>query len=138
MAWFDLGAVNWLAVLVAFVASFLFGFWFYSPAGLFPLWKRLGRISDDDMKSANMVVAFGGTLLGNLLGVIVLAVLMGGLGIDDWTGGLALGALIGLVFRGGAHAIHNGFAVRHPGITVIDAVHDAVGLALAGVVLGLF
>ncbi|MFP5359944.1 MAG: DUF1761 domain-containing protein [Actinomycetes bacterium] len=138
MDWLTLEGINWIAVLVAFLATFAIGFWWYSDAGFFKVWRRLGRISREDMEGASMGVAFGGTIVANALGVILLAVLMNGLGIDDWAGGLVLGALVGLIFRGGAHALHNGFAIRHPGITVIDAAHDTVGLAVAGLVLGLF
>jgi hypothetical protein len=45
--------------------------------------------------------------------------------------------VLGLVFKGGAHAGHNGFALRAPLITVLDSAHDAVGLAVAGLVLAL-
>ena len=81
-------------------------------------------------------VAFGGTFLGSALGVILLALLMVGLGVEGWAAGLATGALVGLVFRGGAHAIHNGFAVRHPGVTLLDLAHDTIALAMAGAILG--
>ena len=46
--------------------------------------------------------------------------------------------MIGLVLRGGAHALHNGFAARHPGVTLLDALHDTVALALSGLILALF
>ena len=136
MHWLSFDGVNWWGVLVAFVATFALGWFWYSKAGFFPLWARLGRISDSDMRAANMPVAFGGTILGNGLGVILLAVLMTATGATGPGSGAALGALIGLVFRGGAHAIHNGFAARHPGITLIDIAHDTLALAVAGLILG--
>lgn len=138
MDWFTFDGIDWIAVLVAFLATFAIGFWWYSDAGFFKAWRRLGNITREDMGGASMGVAFGGTIAANVLGVILLAMLMNGLGIDDWSGGLLLGAIVGLIFRGGAHALHNGFAIRHPGITLIDAAHDTVGLAVAGLVLGLF
>jgi hypothetical protein len=49
-----------------------------------------------------------------------------------------LGAILGFVFRGGAHAIHNGFAARDWRVTLIDTAHDTVGLAVAGAILALF
>ena len=136
MDWIDFGAVTWWAVAVAFVVTFIFGWFWYSPRGFFPLWRRLDKISEQDMQDANMGIAFGGTAAGNLLGVVLVAVLIPALGIEGWIGGLACGALLGLVLRGGAHAIHNGFAGRHPGVTLIDTAHDTIGLALAGAVLG--
>ncbi len=136
MGWIDFGAVTWWAVAVAFLVAFVFGWFWYSPRGFFPLWARLGKISDEDMKNANMGIAFGGTVVGNLLGVLLVALLMPALGIEGWLAGLAFGALVGLVFRGGAHAIHNGFATRHPGVTLIDLAHDTIALALVGAILG--
>jgi hypothetical protein len=83
-----------------------------------------------------MGVAFGGTFLGNAFGIILLALLMPALGVEGSLAGLGLGALLGLVFRGGAHAVHNGFALRHPGVTALDALSDTVSLAIAGAILG--
>jgi len=128
--------VNWLGVLVAFLMSFALGWFWYSNAGFFGTWRKLGKMTDHDMAGANMGVAFGGTMVANVLGVILLAVLMNGLSVTGLAGGLVLGAVLGLVFRGGAHALHNGFAMRHPGITLIDAAHDTVALAVAGAILG--
>ncbi len=138
MEWFTLSDVNWLAVLVAFVASFALGWWWYSAAGFWKVWSAKAGVTPEVMEQAPMAVAFGGTIVANVAGVILLEVLMNALGIDTWSGGLAFGALLGLVMRGGAHALHNGFAARPPLITVIDAAHDTAALALAGLVLGLF
>lgn len=137
MDWLTFEGVDWLAVVVAFVATFVVGFLWYSPKVLFPLWQKHARITDEQMAGANPGAAFGQTIVANILGIILLAVLMAGLGIDDWAGGLVLGALVGLIFRGGAHALHNGFALRSPVVTALDAAHDTLGLALAGLVLGL-
>lgn len=57
--------------------------------------------------------------------------------MSGWGQGLVFGLVLGLVFRAGAHAIHNGFARRSPMVTVIDGLHDIGALALAGLVLGL-
>ena len=138
MEWLTFEGVNWLAVAIAFVASFAFGWWYYSPAGVWNVWKRAAKVTNDDMENTPMAPAFIGTIVANLLGVLLLAVLMVALGADSWLDGLVLGALIGLVYRGGAHALHNGFAMRSPKVTLLDALHDTVALAIAGVVLGLF
>lgn len=136
MDWLTFDGVNWLAVTVAFVAAFGFGALYYSKLMIFPLWMRLAKVSPKDVEQANMAVAFGGTIVATLVGVILQAVLMAGLGITGAGPGLLFGAILGVVFRGGAHAIHNGFAARHPGVTLLDLTHDAVGMAIAGAILG--
>ena len=60
MGWIDFGAVTRWAVAVAFLVTFVFGWFWYSPQGFFPLWRRLDKISSDDMENANMGIAFGG------------------------------------------------------------------------------
>lgn len=130
--------INWIAVLVAFVVSFAFGWWYYSSAGLWRVWKRAANVTDEAVENADMGVAFGGTILANVLGVIVLAILMNALDAETWLDGLVLGAVIGVVYRAGAHALHNGFAQRSPKVTLLDGLHDTVALAIAGVILGLF
>ena len=138
MDWLTFEGVNWLAVAIAFIVSFAFGWWFYSPAGLWNTWKEAAGITREQMEGASMGAAFGGTIAANVLGVILLAILMAQLEAETWLDGLLLGAIIGLVYRAGAHALHNGFAIRSPKVTLLDGLHDVVALALAGTVLGLF
>lgn len=136
--WWTFDGVNWVGVAVAFVAVFALGWFWYSNAAFFPMWKRAGHITDEQIKNAPMGVAFGGTILATALGVVLLAILMNATGATGVGGGAALGAILGLVFKGGAHAGHNGFAIRATRITLIDTAADTAGLALAGAILGLF
>ncbi len=137
MQWFDVVDISWPAVALAFVLAFGLGWLWYSPQGFFRPWQRATGITQDQMRQANMPVAFAGTALANLLGVILLAMLMAAADVSGWWQGLVFGALVGLVFRGGAHALHNGFAIRKPMVTLIDAAHDTLALALAGLIIGL-
>ena len=137
MEWLSFEGVNWLAVLIAFVVTFVISWVWYSDRGFFPVWKKAQGITSEQMEGAPMGVSFGGAILGNLLGIVLLAVLMAGLGVTGWWQGLLFGAVVGLVYRAGAHAIHNGFALRKPLITLIDGAADTVGLAVAGLILGL-
>lgn len=137
MEWIDLNAVNWMSVTFAFLLSFGLGWFWYSPQGFFNPWKRAAGITDRQMREADMGMAFAGTATANLFGVILLAVLMAAADVSGWWQGLVFGAVLGLIFRGGAHALHNGFAIRKPLVTLIDAAHDTVALALAGLIIGL-
>lgn len=138
MEWLSFEGVNWWAVLVAFVAVFALGSVWYSRLMFFPVWSRLESLDDEKMRNANMPLVFGQMLVGNALGVLALAWLMAGLEITGWWDGLLFGLLVGVAFRAGAFLVHNGFAQRHPLVTLIDSGHDAVSLALAGVILGVW
>lgn len=136
MEWFDVADISWPAVALAFLLSFGLGWLWYSPQGFFGPWQRATGITHEQMQEANMPVAFGGTAIANLLGVILLAAVMVAADVSGWWQGLVFGAVVGLVFRGGAHALHNGFAIRKPMVTLIDAAHDTLALALAGLIIG--
>lgn len=137
MEWIDLGAVNWMAVAFAFLAAFGVGALWYSPQLFFVSWKRAVGITDEQMREANMGASYAGAVVANLLGVTLLAVLMAAADVSGWWQGLVFGAVVGLVFHGAAHVLHNGFALRKPIVTLIDTGHDTVALALAGLIIGL-
>ncbi len=59
--------VNWIAIVVAAVASFLLGGLWYSPALFGKAWQREVGLTDEQMKNSNMVKIFGLTLVLSLL-----------------------------------------------------------------------
>ncbi|WP_152659445.1 DUF1761 domain-containing protein [Demequina salsinemoris] len=138
MEWLSFADVSWLGVLLAFVASFVFGWLWYSQFAFFPVWARLGNLDLERLGNTSMGPVFGQMIVGNVLGIVTLALLMAGLGASGPVDGLVLGLIVGVAFRAGAHLVHNGFAQRVGGITLIDSAHDALALAISGLVLGLF
>ena len=110
----------------------------YSPMGFFRAWQRAVGFTDEDMVDARMGLAFGQMIAGSAIGLLVLAMLLVALGVSSWWEGALTGAVLGFAFRGGAHLVHDGFAMRAPLATWIDTAHDTLALALAGLVMALF
>lgn len=54
---------NYLAVLVASIVPILIGFLWYNPKTFGTAWMRHAEMTEEKMKSANMAVVFGVTLL---------------------------------------------------------------------------
>ena len=50
----DLASLNWLAIIVAALASFAIGSLWYSPVLFGKVWQRETGITDEKAKSANM------------------------------------------------------------------------------------
>jgi hypothetical protein len=129
--------INWLAVLLAFVASMAIGFVWYMPAVLGNRWMAAIGKTEEDLKNIG-----GGAgiwlpmMLASALTAILLAVLISKLGLDDALAGAWFALVLGLVFRAGGHVIHNGFAGRPAAVTVIDAGHDLVAMAVSGAIIG--
>jgi len=129
--------INWLAVLLAFAATMAIGFVWYMPAVLGNRWMAAIGKTEEDLKNIG-----GGAgiwlpmMLASALTAILLAVLISKLGLDNALAGAWFALVLGLVFRAGGHVIHNGFAGRPAAVTVIDAGHDLVAMAVSGAIIG--
>ena len=93
-------SVNWLAVVVATVVSFIFGWVWYGP--LFgKAWARGSGMSEKDI-SKNKKKGMAGPLIGHFIGdlimVYVFAVLIGWIGASTFADAVMLGLYLGIGF----------------------------------------
>ena len=129
--------INWLAVLLAFIASMAIGFVWYMPAVLGNRWMAAIGKTEEDLKNIS-----GGAgiwvpmMVAAALTAILLAVLISKLGLDNALAGGWFALVLALVFRAGGHVIHNGFAGRPAAVTLIDSGHDLVAMTVAGAIIG--
>jgi hypothetical protein len=138
MDWLSyISQINWLAVLLAFVASMVIGFVWYMPAVLGNRWMAAIGKTEEDLKNIS-----GGAgiwvpmMVAAALTAILLAVLISKLDLDNALAGGFFALVLGLVFRAGGHLIHNGFAGRPVAVTLIDSGHDLVAMTVAGAIIG--
>jgi hypothetical protein len=138
MDWLSsLSHINWLAILLAFVSSMVIGFVWYMPAVLGRRWMQaIGKTEEDLKKIDGGARIWIPMMVAAALTSILLAVLIGKLGVH---GSVACGffaLVIAVVFRVGGHVIHNGFAGRPSAVTLIDSGHDIVAMTAAGSIIG--
>ena len=69
--------VNWIAIVVAAVASFLLGGLWYSPVLFARAWQREAGITDEQLKNANMGKIFGLAFVLCLLAAWMFATFLG-------------------------------------------------------------
>src|SRR5450830_198071 len=138
-----LGDVNWWAVLAAALSSFAVGALWYGRALFGKSWMRLAGVSEESINARKEMGGSGGptssylmTAVTAVATAILLAVLLIATGTTGFFPAALLGAVLGLVFRLGAHVIHNGFAGRPLALTGIDGLHDVVAMAVAAGILG--
>jgi len=137
MAWFDLGDVTWVGVLVASLAAFLVGFLWFHERVLGAAWARFAGLDLEQRREAmarRLVAGFAITVAT----VIFMNVLMAELLVTTVVQGALFGAVVGLVMRLLNQVFHDLFEDRPWGLTAIDGLHDVVALAAAGAVLGAF
>ena len=134
--------INWVAVLVASVVSFVIGFAWFSPKTFFPVWwKAMGRRPDEMPQGGHsMGTVFGLTVVGILVQATVLALVielvrMSGQEVGWWQGA-AVGALMGVGFAAAASLSHHLFAGMSIRAWVLEVGQDIVCLSAMGVVLG--
>lgn len=129
--------INWLAVLLAFIATLAVGFIWYMPPVLGNRWMAAIGKTEEELKEINGGAALWlPMMLASAVTAILLAVLMAALGLDGALDGAIFGFAAGFVFRAGGHVIHNGFAGRPAAVTLIDSGHDVLAMALAGAIIG--
>lgn len=135
--------LNWLAILIGFVAFFAIGAIWFGPKTFYPVWVK--AMGTDPQKSPNAhgpVLVFGLTALGGLVQVIVLAIVIHliavGAGPVGPLGGAGIGALLGVGITAAGSLSHRLFGGQGLRVWLLEVAQDTIGLAVAGAILGAF
>ena len=135
--------VNWLSILIAAVAAWLFGAVYYTAVSK-PWLAAMGKTMEQCQaeqaaksglaKYAPFILAFVGEVImaWALYGILV------HLNTFTLRAGLISGALIWFGFVATTMAANNAFQGRKPMLTVIDAGHWLAVLLVIGAILGAF
>jgi hypothetical protein len=125
--------INYLAILVAAVATFILGaIWyiaFQTP------WMELSGVTEEK-SAAGGISSFIISFITYLLGAYALALLLHSMNISTWETGLATGALIGALIVGGNIFTNNAYELKPLGLSVLNAGFSAISFAGMGAILG--
>ncbi len=134
----DFSSINYFAVLVAAVASFLLGFVWYSL--LFgKAWQAELGFSDEYIKEGNMGKIFGSSFVLMIIMALGMAMLVQGHGEAreiGWLQGLYHGLYVGLFFVGTSMGINMLYQRQSFKLWTIDAAYQIAFLAMMGAILG--
>jgi hypothetical protein len=126
-------SINWLAVLVAAVSTFILGGLWYGP--LFGrLWMRVTGITEAQANQANMAKVFGLSFVLEFIAAAVLAMFIGA----DATVALATfaGFAVGLFWVGAALGVLYLFEQRPFAHWAVNAGYHTVAFTVMGAILG--
>ena len=129
-------ALNYFAILVAAVASWIAGAVWYGVLG--KQWMAALGWSEADRPKSPPVGPLATTFVAELVMAALLAGLIGHFGQAGVRIGVITGALCWLGFVAPTIAVNNAFQKRPVKLTVIDSGHWLVVLLVQGIVLGLF
>lgn len=135
----EFAGTNYVAIVVAAVASFAFGSIYYmilSKPWMAAVGKTEEQIKTDGMKPSVFIV----TALAQLVMAWVLSGVIGHLGTDQVTvmNGLISAAFIWVGFVATTLVVNHGFQGAKKSLTVIDGGHWLGVLLVQGLVIGLF
>ncbi|ULQ51642.1 DUF1761 domain-containing protein [Flavihumibacter fluvii] len=135
----DTSTINWLAVLVAGLSSFVIGGIWYSPGLFGKAWMTDSQLSEADIQKGNKGKIFGFTALFSLIMAANLAMFL----VDtpqmktDVTWGTTAGFLAG-IWTFCAIAIHSLFELKTWRHILINGGYSVVALTLMGAIIGLW
>lgn len=125
--------LNYLAILLAALSTFLIGGLWYSPALFGKAWMKENGFKEEDMKDANMVKIFGLAFVLALISAINLAMFMGP--EKDVTMGAAYGFAAGFGWVATFVGTHYLFERKSFKLFLINAGYSVVALTVMGVII---
>jgi hypothetical protein len=125
--------LNFWAILVAALSTFLIGGIWYSPALFGKVWMRENGFTEESMKGSNMVKIFGLSFFLGLVAAINLAMFMGP--EDKPAMGALWGFLAGFGWVATFVGMHYLFERKSFRLFLINAGYSIVALTLMGVII---
>lgn len=130
--------VNWLAVVVAALSTFVVGSAWYHDKTLGPKWMKAVGLKRKDLENANMVRTFGLSLVLALLSATSLSIFAVITGINNVFDGALLGGVIGAFFVVTVTGSNYLFSQQSFELFAIDASYMIVNFAVMGAIIGAF
>ncbi|MCB0607726.1 MAG: DUF1761 domain-containing protein [Lewinellaceae bacterium] len=133
----EFSSINYLAVLVAGVASFALGALWYSPVLFSKTWQKEVGLSDADMRNGNIAKTFGLSFVLMVVMALGMAMLLNHVGKGtDFMDGLKFGLAVGAFFSATSIGINYLYQRKSLKLWLIDAVYQIVFLGITGGILG--
>ena len=132
----DLSSLNYWAILVAAVSTFLIGGLWYSPMMFTKPWMKENGYTEEDLKGANMPMIFGVAFILALIMSFNLAAFLGPEQNLVW--GISAGALAGIGWVATAFGVTYLFERKSMKLFLINAGYHIVAFMVMGAILGVW
>lgn len=135
----DFSTINWVGVVVAFVANFIAGAVWFGPKTFFPVWwKAMGKSPEEQPGNNSMGVVFGSTAVAAFVTTVVMALLVGATNTDSAASGAVLGLTVGVGFSAAQSLSHRLFGGHGFKVWAIEVGSDVLNVVIVGAILGAF
>ena len=128
------GNVNFIAVLVAAVATFALGGLWYSPFLLGKPWMAENGFTEQTMGQGNMALVFGVAFVLYLIAAVSLAMFLGP--VVEMAFGLQIGLIVGVTYVATATGVTYLFERKSVKLYLINGGYQVLAFALMGAIIG--
>lgn len=129
--------LNWLAVLVATVAWFIFSAIWYSVPPLSNAWQKASKVETTG-DGPPLAILFIPTLIGYFVTSVVIALLVKAIGADDWMDGLWLGIALGIGFGAVGALVNQVYERKGNSYWLINGINAVIAYAIVAVILSVW
>ena len=135
----ELQNINYIAVAVATITSYVLGFTWYHWAVFGEAWANaLGLTKEQADNTEGLGGAFIMSLISGLSKSVCVALLMVAASISGVFSGALFGVIVAVIFIAASLGYYNGFARVSSKLTLINSAHSIVELTLIGEIIGIF
>jgi hypothetical protein len=138
----DLGAINWLAVIVATVIYFALGaVWFAPATPIGRAWVAASGYESPTTGTASTSAFYAFPIVASLVAVVATALIAAATGTDTLGEGVVLGLVVGVGYAATLLLTTAAFEFAKPNQWLwgaIDASYHVIGLLIAAVILALW
>ena len=140
MSWItEFQNINYIAVAIATIASYVLGFIWYHWSVFGEAWATaLGMTKEEADNTDGLGGAFAVSLISGFAKALFIACLMVIANVSGILDGFIFGATVGFAFTATSLGYYNGFARLSSTLTLINSAHSIVELALIGAIIGVF
>ena len=127
------GELNWLAVLVATLAWFVFSAIWYSIPPLSNAWQRAAKVTAGEGPPLAMILI--PTFIGYFVTTVVIALIARAISGDDLVNGLALGVALGVGFGVVGAVISQMYEQKGSSYWLINGVNAVIAYSIVSVIV---
>lgn len=132
----ELSSLNYFAIFVAALSTFLIGGLWYSPVLFSNAWMKENGFTEEDLKGANMALIFGSSFVLELIIAFNLAAFLGESSDIVW--GITAGALAGIGWVAASMGITYLFERKSMKLFLINAGFHMLAFIVMGAILGVW
>ena len=129
----DLGAINWLAVLVAVVAMQVVGFLWYGPLFSKTWLAASGKTREDVGANSTPIIV---SIIASVLSAVALAIILTMSDTPDLVSGIKIGLLTSIGLVAASVVVQGSYEDRNPTLTWLYCGFLIVSLTAMGAIIG--